>query len=77
MIPFESAFVVGSLASGLYAALYLHAQGVRVFVSESKPFESDTKFSEAARLLESADIPHEFGVNSASIPRMTPITRIR
>ena len=67
MIPFESAFVVGSLASGLYSALYLHAQGVRVFVSESKPFESDTKFSEATRLLESAGIPHEFGVNSTSI----------
>ena len=67
MIPFESAFVVGSLASGLYSALYLRAHGVRVFVSESKPFGSDEKFGEAVRLLDGAGIPHEFGGNSASI----------
>jgi UDP-N-acetylmuramoylalanine--D-glutamate ligase len=67
VIPFNSAFVVGALPSGLYAALYLHDQGVNVFVSEFKQRSADEKFERAARLLQQAGVPFEFGENTASI----------
>ncbi|HWQ22425.1 MAG TPA: UDP-N-acetylmuramoyl-L-alanine--D-glutamate ligase [Clostridia bacterium] len=67
MIPFESAFVVGALPSGLYAALYLHDHGVEVFVSESKQRSADEKFELAVLLLERAGIPFEFGQNTPDI----------
>lgn len=67
MIPFKSAFVVGALPSGLYAALYLHSHGVLVFVSESKQQSGDEKFEHATRLLEQAGIPFEFGQNTVSV----------
>ncbi len=64
MIPFKSAFVVGALPSGLYAALYLHAHGIDVFVSEFKQRGTDEKFEHSARLLEQAGVPFEFGGNT-------------
>lgn len=67
MIPFNSAFVVGALPSGLYAALYLHDHGVDVFVSEFKQRSADEKFEHAARLLQQVGVPFEFGQNTASI----------
>jgi UDP-N-acetylmuramoylalanine--D-glutamate ligase len=67
MIPFTSAFVVGALPSGLYAALYLHHQGVRVFVSEIKRQDTDEKFEQAASLLTSEGIQFEFGRNTPEI----------
>jgi UDP-N-acetylmuramoylalanine--D-glutamate ligase len=67
VIPFNSAFVVGALPSGLYAALYLHNQGVHVFVSEFKEQSADEKFERAAQLLKQAGVPFEFGGNTASI----------
>ena len=67
MIPFNSAFVVGALPSGLYAALYLHNQGVHVFVSELKERSADEKFERAAQLLQQVGVPFEFGENTASI----------
>ncbi|MCX6063637.1 MAG: UDP-N-acetylmuramoyl-L-alanine--D-glutamate ligase [Caldiserica bacterium] len=67
MIPFGSAFVVGALPSGLYAALYLHDHGVNVFVSEFKQQSADEKFERAARLLQEAGVPLEFGQNTVSI----------
>ncbi|MFZ2414352.1 MAG: Mur ligase family protein, partial [Candidatus Cryosericum sp.] len=67
MIPFKSAFVVGASPSGLYAALYLHSHGIDVFVSEFKQQDADEKFEHAARLLQQAGIPFEFGQNTASI----------
>ena len=67
MIPFNSAFVVGALPSGLYAALYLHNHGVDVFVSEFKQRSADEKYEHAARLLQQVGVPFEFGQNTASI----------
>ena len=67
MIPFNSAFVVGALPSGLYAALYLHDHGVDVFVSEFKQRSADEKFEHAVRLLQQVGVPFEFGQNTASI----------
>lgn len=67
MIPFRSAFVVGALPSGLYAALYLREHGVDVFVSESKQRNADEKFGHAERLLREAGVPSEFGQNTVSI----------
>jgi UDP-N-acetylmuramoylalanine--D-glutamate ligase len=67
VIPFTSAFVVGALPSGLYAALYLHDQGVNVFVSEFKQRSADEKFEHAVQLLQQAGVPFEFGANTASI----------
>ena len=67
MIPFNSAFVVGALPSGLYAALYLHDHGVSVFVSEFKQRDADEEFEHAVRLLQEAGVPFEFGQNTASI----------
>jgi UDP-N-acetylmuramoylalanine--D-glutamate ligase len=67
VIPFNSAFVVGALPSGLYAALYLHDHGVDVFVSEFKQRSADEKFEHAVRLLQQVGVPFEFGQNTASI----------
>ena len=67
MIPFASAFVIGALPSGLYAALYLHRCGVRVFVSEGRSRDADEKFEQAAALLTSDGIPFEFGGNTPAI----------
>ena len=67
MIPFNSAFVVGALPSGLYAALYLHDHGVDVFVSEFRQRSADEKLEHAARLLQQVGVPFEFGQNTASI----------
>lgn len=67
MIPFNSAFVVGAMPSGLYAALYLHDHGVDVFVSEFKQRSADEEFEHAARLLQQVGVPFEFGQNTASI----------
>jgi UDP-N-acetylmuramoylalanine--D-glutamate ligase len=67
VIPFTSAFVVGALPSGLYAALYLHNHGVRVFVSEVKPQRADEKFEQAASLLKREGIQYEFGCNAPEI----------
>jgi UDP-N-acetylmuramoylalanine--D-glutamate ligase len=67
MIPFNSAFVVGALPSGLYAALYLHDHGVDVFVSEFKQRSADEEFEHAVRLLQQVGVPFEFGQNTASI----------
>ena len=67
MIPFNSAFVVGVLSSGLYAALYLHDHGVNVFVSEFHQRSTDEKFEHAVRLLQQAGISFEFGQNTVSI----------
>ena len=67
MIPFASAFVIGALPSGLYAALYLHRHGVRVFVSEAKSQDADEKFGQAASLLTSEGIPYEFGSNTPAV----------
>jgi len=67
VIPFNSAFVVGALPSGLYAALYLHNHGVDVFVSEFKQRSADEKYEHAARLLQQVGVPFEFGQNTASI----------
>ena len=67
MIPFNSAFVVGALPSGLYAALYLHDHGVDVFVSEFKQRSAEEEFEHAVRLLQQVGIPFEFGQNTASI----------
>lgn len=67
MIPFNSAFVVGALSSGLYAALYLNDHGVDVFVSEFKQRSADEKFEHAARLLQQVGVPFEFGQNTVSI----------
>jgi UDP-N-acetylmuramoylalanine--D-glutamate ligase len=67
VIPFKSAFVVGALPSGLYAALYLHDHGVDVFVSELKQRNADEKFERSARLLQDAGVPLEFGQNTAGI----------
>jgi len=66
VIPFRSAFVVGALPSGLYAALYLREHGVGVFVSEFKQRSADEKFDHAAQLLQEAGIPLEFGQNTTS-----------
>ncbi|MGB9665744.1 MAG: UDP-N-acetylmuramoyl-L-alanine--D-glutamate ligase [Candidatus Cryosericum sp.] len=67
MIPFDSAFVVGALPSGLYAALYLHDRGVRCFVSEYRKKNEDEHFDLSVQLLEEAGIPYEFGGNSVEI----------
>jgi len=67
VIPFNSAFIVGALPSGLYAALYLHDHGINVFVSEFKQQAADEKFEHAVRLLQQARIPFEFGQNSANL----------
>lgn len=67
MIPFNSAFVVGALPSGLYAALYLHDHGIEVFVSEFRERSSDEQFERAVRLLEQAGIFFEFGQNTLDI----------
>jgi len=67
VIPFNSAFVVGALPSGLYAALYLHNHGVDVFVSEFKQRSADEKYEHAAQLLQQVGVPFEFGQNTASI----------
>jgi UDP-N-acetylmuramoylalanine--D-glutamate ligase len=67
VIPFNSAFVVGALPSGLYAALYLHDHGVDVFVSELKQRSADEKFEHAARLLQQVGVSFEFGQNTAVI----------
>ncbi len=64
VIPFGSAFVVGALPSGLYAALYLKSRGIRVFVSESKEICADARLSASASMLDKAGIPCEFGQNS-------------
>ncbi len=69
MIPFKSAFVVGALPSGLYAALFLHERDIRVFVSEFKPENAEEKFSEARSKLTEAHIPFEFGRNSLELLR--------
>jgi UDP-N-acetylmuramoylalanine--D-glutamate ligase len=67
VIPFNSAFVVGALPSGFYAALYLHDHGVDVFVSEFRQRSADEKLEHAARLLQQVGVPFEFGQNTASI----------
>ena len=67
MIPFTSAFVVGALPSGLYAALYLHDHGVDVFVSEFRQRSADEKFEHAVRLLQQVSVPFEFGQNTVNI----------
>lgn len=64
VIPFGSAFIVGALPSGLYAALYLKSRGIRVFVSESKEICADVRLSTSASMLNKAGIPCEFGRNS-------------
>lgn len=63
-IPFKSAFIVGALPSGLYAALYLHSKGIKVFVSEYKQQKDDENFSKAVALLNEQNIPFEFGKNT-------------
>lgn len=67
MIPFKSAFVVGALPSGLFAALYLHNHGIRVFVSEHRNANDDERFAHAAQLLHEAGISYEFGGNTIDI----------
>ncbi|MCE5193045.1 MAG: UDP-N-acetylmuramoyl-L-alanine--D-glutamate ligase [Candidatus Cryosericum sp.] len=67
MIPFESAFIVGALPSGLFAALYLQRHGVRVFVSEHRNSGDDQRFVSSVQLLEQAGIPYEFGGNTVGI----------
>ncbi len=67
MIPFTSAFVVGALPSGLYAALFLHGKGVKVFVSELKAEGAERKFADARAKLTEAGIPFEFGRNSLEL----------
>ena len=67
MIPFDSAFIVGALPSGLFAALYLRNHGVRVFVSEYRDRSDDQRFAFSAQLLEEAGIPYEFGGNTIDI----------
>jgi UDP-N-acetylmuramoylalanine--D-glutamate ligase len=67
VIPFDSAFVVGALPSGLFAALYLHNHGVRVFVSEHRDECDDQRFELAVQLLGEAGIPYEFGGNTISV----------
>ncbi len=67
MIPFTSAFVVGALPSGLYAALYFHRHGVKVFVSELKQRDADEKFEQAVSLLTGEGIQFEFGHNTVEI----------
>jgi UDP-N-acetylmuramoylalanine--D-glutamate ligase len=66
VIPFGSAYVVGALPSGLYAALYLHSHGVSVFVSESKSKDEDERFEQTIAVLDRERIPYEFGNNSSA-----------